>query len=277
MAQYGWDDCPPAVRSQIEDVVWSTRRILDPNLTGIYLHGSLAMRCFNPERSDIDLLVVTSEPMRLDTKLMIGELLLRCSNAPRPIEISFLSREDLAPWQHPTPFDLHYGEDWRDLYTAELASGAWRHWNDTRRKDPDLAAHITITHHRGICLHGAPIAAVFPKVPSEDYAASILADVAGMSAWIVQEPVYCTLNLCRVLVYLRERRIASKDEGGAWGLRALPEEHRPIVGTALEVYRGGQVDTGFDEDALVRFARYIEQAIAGAERQDRGRVEEEKA
>lgn len=30
-------------------------------LTGIYLHGSMAMGCFNPEKSDIDLIVVIED------------------------------------------------------------------------------------------------------------------------------------------------------------------------------------------------------------------------
>lgn len=35
-----------------------TRDVMRENLVGIYLHGSLAMDCFHPDKSDIDLLVV---------------------------------------------------------------------------------------------------------------------------------------------------------------------------------------------------------------------------
>ena len=35
-----------------------SKRIIGDDLAGIYLHGSLAMGCFNPDRSDIDLIVV---------------------------------------------------------------------------------------------------------------------------------------------------------------------------------------------------------------------------
>ena len=38
-----------------------SKRIIGDDLAGIYLHGSLAMDCFNPDRSDIDLIVVTGD------------------------------------------------------------------------------------------------------------------------------------------------------------------------------------------------------------------------
>lgn len=34
---------------------------LGGNLVGIYLHGSLAMGCFNPDTSDVDLLLVVRD------------------------------------------------------------------------------------------------------------------------------------------------------------------------------------------------------------------------
>lgn len=38
----------------------------------------------------------------------------------------------------------------------DLGSETWREWNSKTRTDPDLAAHITIVWHRGICLYGLP-------------------------------------------------------------------------------------------------------------------------
>src|SRR5947209_4691694 len=107
MPQHGWPDCPRAVRDQVEHFVAAVRQILPEELQGAYLHGSLAMGCFNPERSDIDLLFVTQHRMPAETKRRLAELTLCCSNAPRPIESSFLRRQDMHPWQYPTPFDFH--------------------------------------------------------------------------------------------------------------------------------------------------------------------------
>jgi len=41
----------------LESFVERNKEILEDSLVGIYLHGSAAMGCFNPAKSDIDLLV----------------------------------------------------------------------------------------------------------------------------------------------------------------------------------------------------------------------------
>jgi streptomycin 3"-adenylyltransferase len=51
-------ETPRSVDEQVDRLVAGFRDILGDNLHGIYLHGSLALGCFNPARSDIDVLVV---------------------------------------------------------------------------------------------------------------------------------------------------------------------------------------------------------------------------
>ena len=50
----------------INEFTEQSRKILKENLTGIYLHGSSVMGCFNPEKSDIDLIVVVDRPRQGD-------------------------------------------------------------------------------------------------------------------------------------------------------------------------------------------------------------------
>lgn len=259
MAQCDWASCPPAVRKQTQIFCGHTHAILDDELVGIYLHGSLAMGCFNPERSDIDLLVVTTQPMSLNTKRRFIEMLLWISNAPRSIEIHFLVGAEIHPFQHPLPFDLHYSESWREQMSTDLASGQWQHWNDHKRRDSDLAAHLMITNARGIVFYGRPIAGVLPAVPSEDYANSIIGDYKYGRGRRQQKPMYFILNACRVLAYLNEKKIVSKDEGGVYGLAMFPTEFHPLLQQALDIYRGLQPMTPFDEDLLDRFALWMDQ------------------
>ncbi|MEJ7701527.1 MAG: nucleotidyltransferase domain-containing protein [Pyrinomonadaceae bacterium] len=134
---------------QIESLTETFRIQIDENLIGIYLHGSLAFGCFNPLRSDIDLLVVTRCEITIETKRGIAEFLLENSRKPSPIEISFLQQKDLSTWRYPTPFDFHYSEDWREKFERDLADGEWKRWNDIQLFDEDLATHITVTNHRG--------------------------------------------------------------------------------------------------------------------------------
>ena len=261
MSQYSRSNCPEPVREQIDNLLTTFQQLLSNNLTGIYLHGSLAMGCFNPQRSDIDLLVVTQHGMSVETKRDVVRCLLAYSLSPAPVEISFLVEQDIQPFEHPLLFDLHYSESWREQYTRVLADGAWRSRNDEKKRDPDLAAHITVTRARGICLVGKPILDVLPAVPPANYIASIVGDFRDALAEREDMPVYFTLNACRVLAYLREGHIYSKDEGGTWALRTLPTELRGVVQQALDIYRGNRADAPFDEFVLSQFAQYMEQNI----------------
>jgi streptomycin 3"-adenylyltransferase len=261
MSQYGWADCPAPVRAQVEGLVAGLRTALGKNLIGVYLHGSLAMGCFNPTRSDLDLLVVTRRGMPVEMKREVTGLLLQVSGAPAPVEISFLRAADLRPWRHPTPYDFHYSEDWRERTRQALADGSWRAWNDAPPADPDLAAHIAITRRRGLRLRGAPIDQVFPVVPAADYLDSIVRDFHWGRAGLGANPVYFILNTCRIMAYRRAGLICSKDEGGAWALPLLPEEHRAVVARALVAYRGDDPPPALDP-AVERFAAYMAPLVA---------------
>ena len=259
MALYGWNNCPIAVRNQVDQLVSILSDYLAEQLVGVYLHGSLAMGCFNPSHSDVDLLVITTDRMPLTLKRQVIEALLVCSQQPQPIEISLLTQTQLVPWRYPTPFDLHYSEMWRAAYVRDLASGTWQAWDADEHRDPDLAAHITILNKRGICLAGAPIADIFPAVPGDDYHAALAADIHDSLASIAANPVYTILNCCRTYAYIRDGHVFSKEEGGAWAIQALPADLRDMVAAALAAYRSDTGHPSFDPDATSAFAGYIRQ------------------
>jgi predicted nucleotidyltransferase len=265
MSQYGWADCPEAIRHQVIALISDLQNILGDNLIGVYLHGSLAMGCFNPARSDIDLIVVLQTELEVEIKRRLAESLLRHSNVPRPIEISLLAASDLTPWRHPTPYVFHYSEDWRGRYTGALASGAWRDWTTQPALDSDLAAHLTVTRRRGLCLYGAPTGQTVPPVPTRDYADSIVGDLWWARDRHAQEPSgispYLVLNACRVYAFLLEGAVLSKDEGGQWALAKLPDAVIGVVRQALGVYRGDCAPGPVDQDAHRRFMAYIESRV----------------
>jgi streptomycin 3"-adenylyltransferase len=227
-----------SIKTQVEQLTYGVRDLLRDNLLGIYLHGSLAMGCFSPGQSDLDVLVIICDGMAMETKRGVGALLLGLSKNPAPIEISFLREADMQPWRYPTPFDLHYSELWREHVTRDLESGIWPAWRAPQRGDPDLAAHITVTRQRGVCLYGMSISSVFPAVPRSDYIDSVMKDVDEALSAIHENPVYAVLNACRTLAFLCDGHVMSKDEGGAWALQHLPPELHGVVMIALEQRRG---------------------------------------
>lgn len=258
---YHWSTCPNTIRQQVAGFVDGCQQILGDNLLGIYLHGSLSFGSFNPNRSDIDLLVVNQALMNIESKRAIAQLLLATSEQPISMEISFLARQHLHPWQHPTPFDFHYSEDWRNKTAGELRDERWRSWqanNATVHGDIDLAGHITVINDRGITLWGAEASEVFPVVPSEDYRDSILNDVYSALENIAENPIYTILNTCRTLAWLQDGKVRSKDAGGVWALNHLPQDLQPLIQQALAEQRSWQKKSSipYSQTLLANFASY---------------------
>jgi len=230
---------PLEIETQIAETIARLQAILGKNCLGIYLHGSLAMGCFNPRSSDIDILVLSRRPLAPPIRAALTRTFLSLSTSPAPVEISIIQRADLHPWRHPCPYDFHYSEGWRERYERFLADPAHA-WTPPSSGDEDLAAHITVTRARGKVLYGPPIAEAFPEIPRADHLDSILGDVLSPEfglAGDTNSPVYIILNACRTLAYQKSGLILSKAEGGDWALENLPAEHHAVILAALAAYR----------------------------------------
>ncbi len=89
------------------------------NLVGIYLHGSLAMGCFNPGKSDVDLLVVVKEKMEVSSlKRIASKILALREEMTNGLECSVILDTHLKDFVYPTPFEFHYSDYHRDKYQA---------------------------------------------------------------------------------------------------------------------------------------------------------------
>lgn len=237
------------------------KNTISNELVGVYLHGSLAMGCYNSARSDIDLLVVVNEMVSKDMlKQLAARLLLLESelSSTGGFELSIVLKSNLDPFIYPTPFEFHYSGAHRDRYRTDesyLCGGY---------EDGDLAAHLVVAYERGTVLYGKPIREWLTPIPAKYFVASILSDVAGAVDGIVESPIYYVLNLCRAFYYLREGKVASKKEGGEWAISMLPLEFSQLVSQCLTQY-GGEADPGKLDDMLLRsFAAHMQQKIRHA-------------
>ncbi|SFT08072.1 aminoglycoside adenylyltransferase domain-containing protein [Paenibacillus sp. BC26] len=232
--------------------------VLKESLAGVYLHGSLAMGCFNPKKSDIDLIVVVTDKLtRVQQKEIINRLLILHDELPsgRGIELSILLEAHVQEFVHPSPFELHYSDYHRERYRTDedYICGGFT--------DDDLAAHLTVTYQRGITLYGRPIQDMFQPIDRSYYLQSILNDISSAAEEISDSPTYFTLNMCRVLMFLREDFIASKKEGGEWALQVLPLKFHPVLTYCLEDYSGITNEFVGDKEAFVAFAEYMSNEI----------------
>ncbi len=213
------------------------RGLLGANFVGMYAHGSLAMDCFRWESSDIDFLLVTEEiPQEAVRQEVLHVLMRRWADAPpRGLEMSAMIRRDCQVFVHPARYWLHLSQTHMAAAQADAAAYCAR----MQGEDFDLAAHCTVVRQRGTGILGAAIGEVFAPVPREDYLDSIIRDVEGAEEQMKENPLYVTLNLCRVLAAVKEGAVLSKAEGGAWGRDNLPAAQGAFAAATLKCYGTG--------------------------------------
>lgn len=228
--------------------------LLGDNLIGIYLHGSAAMGCFNPKKSDIDLIIVVNDELSNEIKIRYMDMVLELNKEAyaKGLELSIVRGSVCKPFVYPTPFELHFSKahlDW-------LRSDPVDYVNKMKGTDKDLAAHFTVIRHRGQTLYGKDITEVFSTVSKEYYVDSIWEDIKGAKSDIIDNPVYIILNLCRVMAYLNDNLILSKEEGGKWGLSNISEKYRNLIFAALEDYINN-AGMDFDKAIAVEFSDHM--------------------
>ena len=221
MAFVGWSDRPAAVDAQVRLIAEGVERVLQEDLVGTYLHGSLVFGCCNPMQSDLDLLVVTRAGCGPPRVIFIDELIREVSRRPLPLEISILAEPTLRGWRHPARYGLHYSERHRP--------------RESPGPSTDLAAHFTVARERGIALFGPPPRLCFPTVPWHDYVLAILGDSRLCLELLTR--TCAVLTISRVWATLATREVHSKESGALWAMAHLKDPS--IVADALESYRDG--------------------------------------
>lgn len=244
----------PQIDNLLRDFVEQSKKILQENLVGVYLHGSAVMGCFNPEKSDIDLIIVVNQPLPDTVKREYMDMVVKY-NALAPakgIEMSIVLRDVCNPFVYPTPFEFHFSS----MHLKWYKDNPEDYIRKMRGNDADLAAHFTVINQRGRCLYGVPINSVFATVPNDDYMDSIWNDIAAATENIEEDTMYLTLNLARVLAYKEEGLVLSKKEGGEWVIIHLPTEYHKLVKDCLREYSEG-VTILYDEAIAKRYAKYV--------------------
>jgi predicted nucleotidyltransferase len=242
----------------LDKLVEYSCHIFENNLVGIYLHGSMAMGCFNGMKSDMDILVVVENAITdLQKKMFMDVIVALNDNAPaKGIEMSLVKSEYCKNFVYPTPFDLHFST----MHLNWYKSNSKDYIEKMNGTDQDLAAHFVITKNRGIVLYGKAISDVFGEIPAEAYLDSIKSDITDSQDEIIDNPIYIILNLCRVLAYVKDRLVLSKNEGGEWGLKNIDDKYRGLIKDAIVCYSSDQ-DMILNHSLALEYCKNMENKI----------------
>src|SRR5918995_1950502 len=99
-------------QEQLERLLTVVRKLLGDNVVGIYLFGSAVHGGLKP-LSDVDVMVVATQPMSVTHKQRLVSRLLEISRKPRRLELTIVVQSDIRPWRYPPRMDFQYGDWWR--------------------------------------------------------------------------------------------------------------------------------------------------------------------
>jgi predicted nucleotidyltransferase len=224
------------------------RSVLDAELVGAYVHGSIVLGDFSPARSDIDVVAVcTKAPPKAKEQIgeQLSEAALPCP-ASGGLEFHLVDRATISPDDEAPLFELH-------LSTTQggpdrIVDGA------ARSGDPDLVLHYAVLHDHGRCLGDGPLPGVVFARPARPI---LLRSLARDLRWALDHasPSYRVLNACRAWRFVEEGVLCSKTSGAEWAL-GRAEGLAPTIEAALR-HRGGLTDNHPSPEVADPFVRGI--------------------
>lgn len=205
--------------------------VLQERLVGFYLYGSLSLGDFDPQSSDIDFLVVTTEELSGEALEALQEMHASIASSGLPyakhLEGSYIPHAALRRYDphnacHPT-----IGVDW-GFQVAEHRSN----WVIERH----------IVRERGVVVWGpSPKLLIDPISPQklreavcEQLRDFWQAQLVG-SGWLQPRDyqAFAVLTMCRALYTLSRGSVVSKPEAATWACQALDHNWLPVINRAL--------------------------------------------
>ncbi|MGZ3584862.1 MAG: aminoglycoside adenylyltransferase domain-containing protein [Ktedonobacterales bacterium] len=220
--------------------------LLGAHFLGMYLCGSLALGDFDPDSSDIDLIVVTDAELGDEFVVRLGDMHALFAASPSPwtsrIEVVYIPRDTLL---HPTRQSVaHYPqiEKGTGLFKAPLESG----W----------LFQCSVLREHGIAIAGPDPRTLIDPISADDIrrAAAVAADaIAGewlrqaqhdpdWLAWMKcrEHHAFVVLTLCRLLYSLDAGSVASKPAAAHWA----QQKHGALWITLIAEALAGQHERG---------------------------------
>jgi predicted nucleotidyltransferase len=220
-------------------------------LVSVILHGSLTLDAFTPGRSDIDLLVVVDQPLRVD---QLAELLDAVDqlhkSAPTRVDLRVVTRETAgSPTRAPA---MEVAFTLRPETPPDI---------ETRITAPDLLAELAIAHAHGRSILGCAPDTVIGPVPGHwlvEVGDRQLATWQGLTD-DAKHAELMVLTACRIWRFATEGVHCSKAAAGRWALERAPSLR--AVEAALR-QRAGEPGSPIADEDIARLLALVRQEFA---------------
>jgi predicted nucleotidyltransferase len=248
----------PEINALLQDLLWHVQNVLGDSFVGLYLYGSLASGEFDPQRSDIDFLVVTTGelPAKMLPTLaaMHRRLAATGSKWAKRLEGSYipqhaLRRYDPAQARHPSlrvdgSFDVdHHGPNW--------------------------LIQMHLIRRQAIVLAGPDPTTLIDPFGPDDLRHAALSTLREWWAPMLDAPArlrqreyqaYAVLTMCRALYTLHHGTVVSKRVAACWAREYLGQQWVELIDAALAWPNGPQPDRLTETLALIQYTLHLAHA-----------------
>jgi hypothetical protein len=247
------------VNALLRELLVDVQAVLGDRFVGMYLYGSLTSGGFNPQRSDIDFVVVTDGDLLRETVLALKAMHARI-------------RASGSPWAERLEGDY-------------VPQEALRRHDPARARYPHLGVdgHFEVEEHgsggvigryqlrgSGLVLAGPPPHSLVDPVGPDDLRRATLDNLHEWWAPMLRDPArlqsdeyraYAVLTMCRTLYTLRHGAVVSKAVAARWAQEALVEPRAGLAALAL-AWGPGEPAPSLDE--ALAFIRHTLDRAGGA-------------
>lgn len=248
----------PEINTLLSELLSGAREVLGQQFVGLYVHGSVASHDFNPQRSDIDFVVVTTDALPLDVLPALEAMHAR-------LTASGLQWADVLEGSYIPQAALRRYDPAHSDYPALRVDGSFE--VDGHGSDWIIQRHIL--REKGLALAGPPIKTLIDPVAPD---ALRWASRGILREWWQPQlaesfrirsdeyQAYAILTMCRILYTLEHGDVASKPAAAQWAKSVLDSHWSPLIDRALAWGHGMELDAFDDTLTLIRYT--IERSAA---------------
>lgn len=220
------------VNAVLHELLSGVQNILGKQFVGMYLGGSIATGDFDPRRSDIDFLVVTTDeiPEEIIPALQTMHELIAAGQSKwtKELEGCYIPKHSI---RHYDPIEVGYPmiERYERLVVGESGS------------DQVIQRHILREH--GIVLAGPSVDTLIDPISPKELRQAVLDILHRWWAPILRDPglplnspgyrTYAVLTMCRMLYTLQHGAVVSKSVAARWAQEMLGEPRAAVIERAL--------------------------------------------
>ena len=241
----------PEVNALLEGLHAQVRHLLSEQFVGLYLYGSLAMGDFDPQKSDIDFVVVTAGALSTDLvstlKALHETLAMEYSRWGAQLEGSYIPRQSLRRYDPEDIWHPHIDRGDKGLVTE--------------RHDTDWIVQRFVLREHGRVIAGPDPKTLIDPISATDLRRAIL----GFMWWWREQlentrrvarsgyQAYAVLTMCRILYTLENGDVRSKPAAAHWAKTTLRARWSPLIQRALDWQPGIEMDRLDETLEFIRF------------------------